>query len=107
MILCIYWSVILMAIFVIIKLWLTIILIFVFSLNKMSQPIFFVTNNCVGCFDCKSKPIQGIAVNFTILFPCIAIEKIFETEVDPFGYSNRSTNFGRLRIIKEFNLDKI
>ena len=58
---------------------------FLFEQNEPTH-FFFVTNNCVGCFDCKSKPIQGIAVNFTILFPCIAVEKIFETEVDPFGY---------------------
>ena len=75
-----------------------------FLWTKWANP-FFATNNCVGCFDCKSKPIQGIAVNFTILFPCSYWENIWNWSWCV-RLINRSTNFGRLRIIKELTWTK-
>ena len=74
-----------MAIFVFIEIWLTIIVIFVFSLNSLSQPILLLQITVLDELQVEADRMS--LPQISRFFLRVAIEEIFETEVDQFGYS--------------------
>lgn len=74
-----------MAIFVFIEIWWTIIVIFVFSLNSLSQPILLLQITVLDELQVEADRMS--LPQISRFFFRVAIEEIFETEVDQFIYS--------------------